>query len=33
VRKATAQAIPSTNIVTRVRLPNVFYKVQSSPTP
>jgi hypothetical protein len=33
VRKATAQAIPSTNIVTRVRLPNVFYNVQSSPTP
>jgi hypothetical protein len=33
VRKATAQAIPSTDIVTRVRLPNVFYSVQSSPTP
>jgi type II secretory pathway pseudopilin PulG len=33
VRKATAQAIPSTNIVTRVRLPNVFYNVQASPTP
>ena len=33
VRKSTAQAIPSTNILTRVRLPNVFYNVQSSPTP
>jgi type II secretory pathway pseudopilin PulG len=33
VKKATGQAIPSTNIVTRVRLPNVFYNVQSSPTP
>jgi hypothetical protein len=33
VRKATAQAIPSTDLVTRVRLPNVFYSVQSSPTP
>lgn len=33
VRKATAQAIPSTDIVTRVRLPNVFFSVGSSPTP
>jgi type II secretory pathway pseudopilin PulG len=33
VKKATSQAIPSTAIVTRVRLPNVFYNVQSSPTP
>jgi hypothetical protein len=33
VRKGTAQAIPATNILTRVRLPNVFYNVQSSPTP
>jgi hypothetical protein len=33
VRKATQQAIPSTDLVTRVRLPNVFYNVNSSPTP
>lgn len=33
VRKATSQAVPATKLVNRVRLPNVFYSVQASPTP